>query len=84
MRIALAADPTGFRYTTILARHLAQAGHEIVDFGTASAASVDYPDFVHPAAAAVAAGQRERGTTGCSERSAARPAAELAGTVGGS
>jgi len=61
MRIALAADHAGFRYKTILAGHLANAGHEIVDFGTASTAAVDYPDFVHPAAAAVATGQCERG-----------------------
>jgi ribose 5-phosphate isomerase B len=61
MRIAIAADHAGFRYKTILARHLADAGHDVVDFGTASTDSVDYPDFVHPAAAAVASGQCERG-----------------------
>jgi ribose 5-phosphate isomerase B len=61
MRIAIASDHAGFRYKAILARHLAACGHEVVDFGTTSPASVDYPDFVHPAAAAVASGRCERG-----------------------
>lgn len=61
MKIAIAADHAGFRYKTMLARHLADKGHEVVDFGTASTDSVDYPDFVHPAAAAVSRGDCERG-----------------------
>jgi len=61
MKIAIASDHAGFRYKSRLADHLAGAGHEVVDFGTTSAESVDYPDFVHPAAAAVASGQCERG-----------------------
>ena len=61
MRIAIASDHAGFRYKQILARHLATLGHEVVDFGTSSADPVDYPDFVHPAAAAVASGDCERG-----------------------
>src|SRR5262249_57099367 len=36
-------------------------GHEVVDFGTHSEQPVDYPDFVRPAAQAVAAGECERG-----------------------
>jgi ribose 5-phosphate isomerase B len=61
MRIAIAADHAGFRHKTMLARHLADKGHDVVDFGTASTESVDYPDFVHPAADAVARGECERG-----------------------
>ena len=61
MRIAIASDHAGFRYKAIIARHLATHGHEVVDFGTTSTDSVDYPDFVHPAAAAVADGRCERG-----------------------
>jgi ribose 5-phosphate isomerase B len=61
MRIALASDHAGFRYKTVLVRHLGEAGHDIIDFGTSSADSVDYPDFIHPAAAAVASGDCERG-----------------------
>lgn len=61
MRIAIASDHAGFRYKEMLARHLSTLGHEVVDFGTSSTESVDYPDFVHPAAAAVASGDCERG-----------------------
>ena len=61
MKIAIASDHAGFRYKTVLVQHLAGAGHDVVDFGTTSTDSVDYPDFVHPAAVAVASGRCERG-----------------------
>ena len=61
MRIALASDHAGFRYKEMLAKLLAERGHEVVDFGTHSEESVDYPDFVFPAARAVAEGRCERG-----------------------
>jgi ribose 5-phosphate isomerase B len=61
MRIALASDHAGFRYKTMLAALLAERGHEVVDFGTHSEEPVDYPDFVRPAALAVAEGRCERG-----------------------
>ena len=61
MRIALASDHAGYAYKTRVAARLAGTGHEVVDFGTFSGAPVDYPDFVHPAAAAVARGDCERG-----------------------
>jgi ribose 5-phosphate isomerase B len=61
MRIALASDHAGYHYKTLIAVHLATAGHEVVDFGTASTAPVDYPDYVKLAAAAVARGDCERG-----------------------
>ncbi|HEX6943999.1 MAG TPA: ribose 5-phosphate isomerase B [Gemmatimonadaceae bacterium] len=61
MRIAIAADHAGYRYKTMLARHLTAGGHQVLDFGTSSTEPVDYPDYVHPAAAAVASGECERG-----------------------
>ena len=61
MRLAIASDHAGFRSKGILARHLEGRGHVIVDFGTTSTESVDYPDFIHPAAVAVASGDCERG-----------------------
>ena len=61
MNLAIASDHAGFRYKTLIARHLSGAGHHVVDFGTSSTEPVDYPDFVHPAADAVASGQCERG-----------------------
>lgn len=60
MKIALASDHAGFDYKQMLARHLTEIGHEVVDFGTDSDERCDYPDFVVPAAKAVAAGECER------------------------
>jgi ribose 5-phosphate isomerase B len=61
MRLCVASDHAGFRYKTIVADHLRRLGHEVVDFGTDSEATVDYPDFVRPAALAVAAGTCDAG-----------------------
>ncbi|MHC4986649.1 MAG: ribose 5-phosphate isomerase B [Planctomycetota bacterium] len=61
MRIALASDHAGFAYKQAIKQHLLDAGHDVQDFGTDSAESCDYPDFVRPAAEAVAAGACERG-----------------------
>lgn len=61
MRIALASDHAGFRFKAIAAEFLSSLGHQVVDFGTSSEEPCDYPDFCHPAAAAVANGDCERG-----------------------
>ncbi len=61
MRIALGADHAGFAAKEALKRLLPTLGHEAVDFGCASEESCDYPDFVVPAARAVAAGDCARG-----------------------
>lgn len=56
MRIAVASDHAGFWLKGSVVEWLRAAGHEPVDFGTDSPEPVDYPDFVAPAARAVAAG----------------------------
>ncbi|MHC4068074.1 MAG: ribose 5-phosphate isomerase B [Planctomycetota bacterium] len=61
MKIAIASDHAGFSYKERIKKVLAEQGHEVKDFGTNSAQSCDYPDFVHPAAEAVASGAFERG-----------------------
>ena len=61
MKIALGSDPAGFHYKVMLLRYLLDLGHEVVDFGTDSEKSVDYPDYIRPAAEAVARGECERG-----------------------
>ena len=61
MRISMGSDHAGFEYKTLIAEHLKDLGHEVVDFGTWSTDAVDYPDYIHPAAAAVADGSCERG-----------------------
>jgi len=60
MRIAVASDHAGFKYKTLLAKHLHDLGHEVKDFGTFSEEPVDYPDFIRPAAEAVARGECDR------------------------
>jgi ribose 5-phosphate isomerase B len=61
MRVAIASDHAGYRYKEILIGWLRARGHEVTDFGTDSETAVDYPDFVRPAAAAVATGRCDRG-----------------------
>ena len=61
MRIAVASDHAGFAVKEHLRQHLAGLGHAVEDFGCSSAEPCDYPDFVVPAAEAVAAGKCERG-----------------------
>jgi len=60
MKIAIASDHAGFRYKERIKKHLAESSHEVVDFGTDSEESVDYPRLIRPAAAAVAAGDCDR------------------------
>lgn len=60
MKIALGTDHAGFDYKEKIKAHLIAGGHEVVDFGTDSAEACDYPDFVRPAAEAVARGECER------------------------
>ena len=61
MKIAIGSDHAGFIYKEAIKAFLADKGHEVVDFGTDSAESCDYPDFIRPTAEAVAAGEAERG-----------------------
>jgi len=65
MRIAVGADHAGFELKRHLAERLSAAGHEVLDHGTDSAESTDYPDFAHRVAASVASGQAERGLLVC-------------------
>lgn len=61
MKIAVASDHAGFEYKEKIKSYLERAGHSVHDFGTSSADPVDYPDFIRPAALAVARGECERG-----------------------
>jgi ribose 5-phosphate isomerase B len=61
MKIAIASDHAGFKYKEMVKKYLFEHGHEVKDFGTNSTEPCDYPDFVRPAAEAVAAGEFERG-----------------------
>jgi ribose 5-phosphate isomerase B len=65
LSIAIGGDHAGLPLKTVLQEALAAAGHALVDFGTNSAASVDYPDFAHQVAAAVEAGRATYGVLVC-------------------
>ena len=60
MKIALGSDHAGFLYKEKIKELLPSLGHEVVDFGTDSTESVDYPKFIRPAAEAVARGECDR------------------------
>jgi ribose 5-phosphate isomerase B len=61
MKIAIASDHAGFDYKEAVKKFLLEKGYEVEDFGTYSKESCDYPDFVFPAARAVAEGKCDRG-----------------------
>ncbi|MDY3547808.1 ribose 5-phosphate isomerase B [Riemerella anatipestifer] len=63
-KIAIACDHAGFEYKEFIKKELANE-YQITDFGTNSADSVDYPDFVHPAASSVENGENEMGILIC-------------------
>ena len=63
-KIAIAADHAGFDYKELIIKHLASE-YTISDYGTVSKDSVDYPDFVHPAASSVENGENEFGILIC-------------------
>src|SRR3954468_20711871 len=61
MKIGIGSDHAGFRYKELIKHYLTEHNHEVVDFGTDSELSVDYPLFIRPVALAVAGGEVERG-----------------------
>jgi ribose 5-phosphate isomerase B len=65
MRIALSADHAGFELKDQLAAWLSETGHEVIDLGTNSGDSVDYPDYGASLARAVASGDADRGIAVC-------------------
>ena len=65
MKIAIGADHAGFSLKEKLKKYLQEQGHEVKDFGPASEASVDYPDFAHPVAFAVEKKEAELGLLMC-------------------
>ncbi len=63
--IALANDHAGTEYKLRIAEMLRREGYEVLDFGTGSTDSTDYPDHIHPAAQAVESGRAQRGIILC-------------------
>lgn len=65
MNIALGGDHAGFEYKQQIIKLLTNQGHKVNDFGPFSDDSVDYPDYVHPASAAIVSNQYDMGVFIC-------------------
>jgi len=65
MKIVLASDHGGYELKEAVKTALAAGGHELVDLGTNSEESVDYPIYGKMAGEYVASGQAERGIVFC-------------------
>ena len=66
MRIALASDHAGYQYKQEIKAFLKNKGIQVVDVGTNSIESCDYPIFAHAAAEKVANGDADYGILVCS------------------
>jgi ribose 5-phosphate isomerase B len=65
VRVAIGADHAGYRLKCHLVETLEKDGHEVLDLGTHSAATVDYPDYAEAVADMLRDGQAERGIIVC-------------------
>lgn len=65
MTIAVGSDHAGVELKNELASFLKNSGHEIIDMGTFTQESVDYPDFGEKVSMAVSNGVAERGILIC-------------------
>lgn len=65
MKISIGNDHAGPEYKKAIVDFLKQKGHEIVNHGTDTFDSVDYPDFGHPVATDVATGKADFGVVIC-------------------
>ena len=65
MKIAIGADHAGYKYKAKLKKYLSGKSHEVIDKGTHTIDSVDYPDFAHPVANAVAGREVDIGILIC-------------------
>ena len=65
MKISIGNDHAGTEYKLAIVGLLKSMGHEVVNRGTDSTDSVDYPDFIHPVASDVASGVSDYGIIIC-------------------
>jgi ribose 5-phosphate isomerase B len=65
MKIALAADHAGFVLKNQLEEYLRAAGYDVLDLGTYTEESVDYPDYAKAVGEALQDGLAERGVLIC-------------------
>jgi ribose 5-phosphate isomerase B len=65
MKIALGADHAGYLLKDCICRYLTDHGHQMIDEGTNTSDSVDYPDYANKVAQDVASGRVECGILVC-------------------
>ncbi len=65
MRIVVGADHRGYQMKDEIAAALRRAGHQVLDVGTNSADSVDYPDYARAIGEALTEGRADRGVLVC-------------------
>lgn len=65
MKIGICNDHAAVEYKTKLISYLLRKGYEVVNFGTDSTDSCDYPDFAHALADAVEKGEVDAGIAMC-------------------
>lgn len=63
--IPIASDHGGFEMKQFLIEKLKEAGYNVIDYGTDSLESVDYPDFIHPLASDINKDKYELGIILC-------------------
>ena len=65
MNVAVGSDHAGRQLRQVIAEHLAQAGHDVVDLGADGTGPVDYPDYGAAVARAVVGGEARLGIAIC-------------------
>ena len=65
MRVAIGTDHGGFPLKKSVMQAVREAGHSVLDFGTDSPDSVDYPDFAQQVGRAIQKGEADRGILLC-------------------
>ena len=65
MKIAIGCDHGALDLKNKVIAHLTAKGYEVVNFGTDTLDSCDYPDYAAPAAKAVASGECDKGIVLC-------------------
>ena len=65
MKIAIACDHGGYELKEMVAGFLMGTGHQVIDLGTDSAESVDYPEYGRKCGLAVVEGEADRGIVVC-------------------
>lgn len=75
MKVAIGNDHAGTDYKKAIVKYLETNGHHVINFGTDTDDSVDYPDFIHPVAKVIENGEADLGITICGSGNGAQMAA---------